>query len=58
MNNHDRAMIMYRDIQRRKKLREEGLRQADKYLTEMACKSINNSAKWRTRNSKGSRRID
>ena len=58
MNNRERAMIMYSDIQRRKNLREEGTRQAEKYLIESACNSINKSAKWRTRNPRGSRRVD
>ncbi len=58
MNTHDRAMIMYNDIQRRKKLKEEGEKQADNYCMESACRSINKSAKWRTRNPRGRRRID
>lgn len=58
MNNREKAMIMYNDIQRRKRLREEGVKQAEKYLTESACNSINKSARWRTRNPRGSRRID
>lgn len=58
MNNHDRAMIMYKDIQRRKKQKEEGIRQAETYCIESACKSINGSAKWRCRNPRGRRRMD
>lgn len=58
MNNHDRAMIMYKDIQRRKKQKEEGERQAETYCIESACRSINRSAKWRSRNPRGCRRID
>lgn len=58
MNNHERAMIMYNDIQRRQRLKEEGEKQAENYCIESVCRSINKSAKWRTRNPKGRRRSD
>lgn len=58
MNNRERALVLYNDIQRRRKLKEEGIKQAEKYLTESACSSINKSARWRSRNPRGRRRID